>query len=258
LLQIVTVRFNNQFVDELDLNRSKAAQILASNQFRQATLLVEKSLNTLKLLAAIPVSQPLEIRDEIAYSSNAPAFGNIQNRPSFIKAQLQNEVSELAVTREKLRFVPELSVYGNYGYNAQRNDLHFKSDQFYRNSTIGVRLDVPIFNGAIRYFNTQKAKLNRQMASLQMQQTQNELAKNDKDLLLDFAKAKEDVTGFRRQLEIAERNYALALVKYRNQAINYDNLVNVNNELLNAQQQLLQGEANYVTVQFQINLTASY
>ncbi|MFN8308966.1 MAG: TolC family protein, partial [Chitinophagales bacterium] len=104
LLQIVTVRFNNQFVDELDLNRSRAAQILASNQFRQATLLVEKSLNTLKLLAAIPVSQPLEIRDEIAYSSNAPAFGNIQNRPSFIKAQLQNEVSELAVTREKLRF----------------------------------------------------------------------------------------------------------------------------------------------------------
>ncbi|MFN8277997.1 MAG: TolC family protein [Chitinophagales bacterium] len=258
LFHIVSIRYNNQFVDELEWNRARNAAFNASSSRRQSELAYQKALNQLKLLAAIPANQTVEIKDAIAYSASTPVFGNIGQRPIMRQAQLQEEAGKLTLTRERLRFLPELSVYGNYGWNAQGNSLNFKSEQWYKNSLVGIRLDVPIFSGAIRYFNVEKARLNEQIARLQQEQVAFEAAKNDRDLLLEFNKSRDDVSTLQQQLTMASRNYQLALLKYKNEALNYDNLVSVNNELLNTQQQLLQAEANYVTVQYQIKLNSGY
>ena len=201
----------------------------------------------------------MEIRDEILVrdADGSALIGNALNRPVVQQSLLKYQLSKMTTDRERLRFVPELTAFGNYGIQGQNNDFKFTADaqKWYKNSAIGLRLDVLIFSGAARYFSVAKAKLNQQVAALELQNTQSKLAKEDSDLLLDFTKAKDDLVTRRLQLKLAERNYSLALVKYKNQALLYDNLVNVNNELLTAQQQLLQAEANLVTVKQRIKLT---
>ena len=166
----------------------------------------------------------------------------------------------MALDKEGLRFVPDVSVFGNYGIQAQNNDFKFtSSDQkWYKNSAIGVRLDVPIFSGAIKYFSVQKAKINYQIAQTDFKNTQNKIAKEDEELLLDFTKSKSDMQLRKHQLELSVRNYQLAMVKYRNQSLAYDQLVNINNELITAQQQILQAQASYLTLKYKIQLNNSY
>ncbi|MCW3125479.1 MAG: TolC family protein [Bacteroidetes bacterium] len=263
LLHITQVRFDNQYIDELDLNRSKSAELQAQTQMEQSRILLEKSLNTLKLLAAIGVSEKLVIQYKLVIQDMPLAEAitvNQFSRPELKTSMLKSNISEMTILREKLRFVPELTAFANYGVIGQNNNFRFSDggQQWYQSGALGVALNVPVFAGGVKYYSVQKAKLNRQIAALDLQNTQLKTAKEDQDLVLDFVKAKSDLKARQRQLSLTDRNYNLALIKYRNESLTFDNLVNVQNEMLASQQQMLQAEADYVTSQYKIKLINSY
>ena len=181
-------------------------------------------------------------------------------RPELRVSMLRTQIAGMSSTREKLRFAPELSGFANYGVTGLNNNFRFTdaSQKWYKASAIGLTLNVPVFAGGIKYYSVQKAKLNQQIAVLDQQNTQIKTAKEDQDLVLDFVKAKGDLEARQKQLSLSDRNYNLALIKYKNESLTYDNLVNVQNEMLSAQQQMLQAEADYVTSQYKIKLINSY
>lgn len=263
LLYITQVRFDNQYIDELDLNRSKSTRLQAQNQLDQSHVLLDKALNNLKLLAGIKMTDKLEIQDKLVIRDIPLAeaiTANIYARPELRASMLRTQIAAMASTREKLRFAPELSGFANYGVTGLNNNFRFTdaSQKWYKASAIGLTLNVPVFAGGIKYYSVQKAKLNQQIAALDQQNTKLKTAKEDQDLVLDFVKARNDLKVRQQQLSLSDRNYDLALVKYKNQSLTYDNLVNVQNEMLVAQQQMLQAQADYVTSQYKIKLINSY
>ena len=263
LLTITQVRFDNQFIDELDLNRSKSSDLQAQNVMEQNKIQLQKSLNNLKLLAGLSTSDKVQIVDKLEIKDPTVSdllTTNPLSRPELQVSMLKLSVNQMAITREKLRFAPELSVFANYGVNGQNNNFRFSdaSQQWYQNGTIGLSLNIPVFAGGIKYFNLQKAKLNMQIATIDMQNNRLKTEKEDQDLVLDYSKAKSDLKVRQKQLFLSERGYKLALIKYKNEAISYDNVINVQNELLNAQQLLIQAQADYITAQFKIKIINSY
>jgi outer membrane protein len=263
LLAITQVRYDNQYIDELDLNRSKSSELQSQNSLDQNKILLQKALNNLKLLAGLSISEKIIIEDKLEVRDGPLAemiTANPLSRPEVQVSMLKVMVNQMAITREKLRFAPELSLFGNYGANGYNNNFRFSdaSQQWYKNSAIGVSLNVPVFAGGIKYFNVQKAKLNQQIAELDLQNTRIKTEKEDQDLVLDYARARSDLRARQKQLFLSERDYKLALVKYRNESISYDNVINVRNELLQAQEQLIQAEADYVTAQYKIKIINSY
>ena len=263
LLAITQVRFDNQYIDELDLNRSKSAELQLQNSLDQSKILLQKALNSLTVLAGLSINEKIIIEDKLEIhdgSSVDMITTSPLNRPAVQVSMLRVVVNQMSLRREKLRFSPELSLFGNYGVNGFNNNFRFSdaSQQWYQNSTIGVSLNVPVFAGAIKYFNVQKAKLNQQIAELDLKNTRIRTEKEDQDLILDYTKAQNDLRVRQKQLFLAERDYKLALVKYRNESISYDNVINVRNELLQAQQLLLQAQADYVTAQYKIKIINSY
>lgn len=263
LLHITQVRFDNQYIDELDLNRSKSSELQAQSQMDQSRILLDKSLNTLKLLAGMNVTDKLIIQDKLVIQDIPMVDAITANqfaRPELKTSMIRANISNMSILREKLRFAPELSAFANYGVNGFNNNFRFAdaSQKWYQNSAIGLTLNVPVFAGGTKYFNVQKAKLNQQIAALDLQNTQLKTAKEDQDLILDFVKARSDLKTRQKQLGLTDRNYNLAMIKYKNESLTYDNLVNIQNEMLNAQQQLLQSQADYVTSQYKIKLINSY
>jgi outer membrane protein TolC len=263
LLAITQVRFDNQFIDELDLNRSKSSELQFQNRLDQNKVAVAKSLNNLKLLAGLSVSDKLIIEDKLDIRDQSVAdliSVNPLNRPELQVGMIKAVVSRMSLTREKLRFAPELSAFANYGVTGLNNNFRFTdaSQKWYQNGAIGLSLNIPVFAGGIKYFNVQKAKLNQQIADMDLKNTRLKTEKEDQDLILDYTKAKADLKVRQKQLFLAERDYKLALIKYKNEAISYDNVINVRNELLQSQQQLLQAQADYVTTQYKIKIINSY
>ena len=263
LLKIIQVRYDNQSIDELDLNRSKSTRLQAQNQSDQSQIALQKAMNTLKLLAGMNMTDRLVVQDKLVMPELPLAEvinSNLYSRPAVRASYLRADISQMTIERERLRFVPDLLAFANYGLSGQNNNFKFSdaTQKWYQNSAVGLTLNVPVFNGGIKYFNLQKAKINQQIAALDLQNTQLKTSKEDQDLLLDYTKAKKDVAVRQQQLSFADRNYTLALVKYKNEALAYDNVVNIQNEQLTAQQQLLQAEADFVTLQYRIKLLNSY
>jgi outer membrane protein TolC len=260
---ILNIRYKNQFADELDVNRAKSTRMQSENQRLQTEVSLKKVANELKLLAGISIQDSLVIQDRInplTESESILLANSVLQRPAMRLSMMKTTLSKMALDKEKLRFIPDLSVFANYGVQAQNNNFNFvfSEQKWYKNSAIGVRLDVPIFSGAIKYFSVQKAKLNYQISQSDLKNTQNKLAKEDAELMLDFVKSKGDMQLRKQQLELSVRNYQLAMVKYRNQSLAYDQLVNINNELITAQQQMLQAQASYLTLKYKIQLNNSY
>ena len=263
LQRIMQVRYDNQVIDELDLNRSKSTHLQAQNQAYQSQIILQKAVNNLKLLAGMNMTDRLIVQDKLVMEELPIAEviqSNLYSRPAVRASFLKADMSKMTIERERLRFVPDLTAFANYGLSGQNNDFKFSdaSQKWYQNSAIGVSLNVPVFNGGIKYFNLQKAKLNQQIATLDLQNIQLKTSKEDQDLLLDYTKAKKDIAVRKQQLFIADRNYILALIKYKNESIAYDNVVNIQNEQFTAQQQLLQAEADFVTLRYRIKLINSY
>jgi|GEM_PF-3671933 len=263
LLAITQIRYDNQFIDELDLNRSKSSDLQFQNGVDQNKILLQKSLNNLKLLAGLSVSDQLAIEDRLDIRDASLAdliAANPLNRPELQVSMLKVTVSQMSLTKEKLRFAPDLTLSGAFGLNGYNNNFRFtdRGQQWYQNGGVNLTLNVPVFAGGVKYFSMQKAKLNQQIAALDYQNIKLKTEKEDQDLILDYTKAKNDLKVRQKQLSLSERDYKLALIKYKNEAISYDNVINVRNELLAAQQQLIQAQADYVTTQYKIKIINSY
>jgi outer membrane protein len=263
LYALVEIRYKNQFADEVDLNRAKSLQINTNSHLRESLIAISKAMGDLKLLAGISMKMEVQINEELTANAQ-PDLVNIsstlQSRPSVQLKKVKLELTEMTIKREKLKFVPELTAFANYGYQGFNNDFGFfsASQSWFGSSAIGLRLDVPIFNGGIRFYNLEKSKLNYQMAQLESRNAIEQQIKEDNELMLDQIKMFDDLKSKSLLLQLAERNYDLALVKYRNQALNYDNLVNIQNELLNAQQQQLKSQSDFYALKTKIQILNSY
>ena len=263
LFALVDIRYKNQFADEVDLNRAKSFQINTNSQLKESLIAISKAMGDLKLLAGVPMKSEVQITEDLASSNQLDILdinSSIQSRPSVQLKKAQLDLSEMAVKREKLKFMPELAAFANYGYQGFNNDFRFFSStqRWFGSSAIGVRLDVPIFNGGLRFYNLEKSKLNAQIAKLESRNAAEQQLKQDSELMLDQIKVFDDLRSKSQLLQLADRNYQLALVKYRNQAINYDNLINIQNELLNAQQQQLKSQSDYYSLKTKIQILNSY
>jgi outer membrane protein TolC len=174
---------------------------------------------------------------------------------------LKANISEMSILREKLRFVPEIAAFANYGVIGQNNNFKFTdaSQKWYQSGALGVTLSDAGICRWDQILQCRKGKAQPPDSRISnLQNTRIKTAKEDQDLVLDFVKAKNDLQARQKQLAISERNYSLALIKYKNESMTYDNLVNVQNEMLTAQQQILQSEADYVISQYKIKLINSY
>jgi outer membrane protein TolC len=263
LYALVDIRYKNQFVDEVDLNRAKSLQINANSQLRESLIAISKAMGDLKLLAGIPMKMEVQITEDLS-AANQAELSDInsvsQSRPAVQFKKVQLELSEMAIKREKLKFVPELTAFANYGYQGFNNDFTFFSanQSWFGSSAIGIKLDVPIFNGGIRFYNLEKSKLNYQKAKLESKNALEQQIKEDNELMLDQIKMFDELRSKSLLLQLAERNYNLAMIKYKNQAINYDNLINIQNELTNAQQQQLKSQSDFFALKTKIEITNSY
>ena len=84
------------------------------------------------------------------------------------QAQSMNDLSQKQVQSE---YLPTLDFRLNFLWNSQSQDLGFFSNQSFRNniSTLGLKLNIPIYHGAEKKKKIQELEINSHMLDLQKQ-----------------------------------------------------------------------------------------
>lgn len=215
------------------------------------SMLPQQKVNELRLRSAR--QQTLSARS--AMYPSISAFGNLAtNAISFKKAIYEQVLTGYSPTALRVNagggtFYPvELPNYID-GSNVVG---YFRpgsiTNQFSKNfgQSIGIGLNVPIFNGQSARINWQRAQYTAKQFELQKEQGQLQLKQDIYKAYTDASTALQQFTARQRAVVTAEKAYEFASKRYELNLLSAFDLNNSRNNLLSARSQLLSAQYDYV------------
>jgi len=244
LEKMLDLQYKNDVATKVQVNRVTVNKINLENQRNTLTAALEQQKNALKFFMGMPLTQELEIADSVVVlntpiptTDNAAAL--IASRLEFKVLNTQKNLYKLNVQNIKSGYFPSLNAFGNYAYNAQRNQFNFldANQPWFNAVSIGVRLSVPIFDGFQR--------------RNQIRQAQVEVDKIDQDISLLSRQTEMALSNAITQMQTSlsaiqaqERNVTLAQEVYRNTNELYKEGLSPLTEVLDTEVSLREAQTN--------------
>jgi outer membrane protein len=141
----------------------------------------------------------------------------LEVRNDYKQLQAQAMASKYQVSLQRSRYIPSISLYYNYGSQYSSFQTRTFSEQFLKDNitnTVGLSINVPIFNGMGARNNVYKAKQDYQNAELDVIQVKNDIYVELKNIINTISANKKKVTYRQDQTESAKRAYELEQERY--------------------------------------------
>ncbi|ALJ01479.1 hypothetical protein DC20_14830 [Rufibacter tibetensis] len=176
LEKILTLQYKNDFAKKVDVNRITVSKTNLENQRQALAAAYEQQKNALKFFMGMPMDQNLEIANETTLTDTVlPLTSNTEEilaqRTDYQALQTQRKLYGLNVENIKGRAYANLAGFGQYVYQAQRQEFNFldTSKPWFNTFVLGLRLNVPIFDGFQRKNQIRQAQLDVQKTELDLQ-----------------------------------------------------------------------------------------
>jgi outer membrane protein TolC len=139
-------------------------------------------------------------------------------------------------------YLPTLSFYANYNYQAMRNQFNiFAKDQdWYNNSAIGLELKIPIFSGFSRYAKVEQSALN-------IEKEKENLRQNEQSIYVDVSNKTHEYNNAISNIQIEKDNMNLAESVYKNTQLDFAQGASSSLDLTQAERSLVEAQNNYYT-----------
>ncbi len=261
--QIADVKFRNGAVSELD--PSQALTLLRSTeaQIPELETQLHQAMNALSILLGMPpgdLSSLLQGEKGIPSPPAEIAVGIpadlLRRRPDIRQAELQAASQSAAVGVAVTELYPRFSLVGSIGFlssDTNESDLDdlFESDSF--GYSVGPSFAWPILNYGRLKNNVRVQDARLEEALVNYQNTVLEALREVEDGLAGFTGTNAQAVLLVDSVKAAERSVHLALIQYRDGAVDYQ-------RVLDTQQSLLSAQDRYTNVRGEIvlNLVATY
>jgi len=230
----------------LDVVRAETR--LANQQVQLAqtrTNLDTARMNLLRVVGA-PLSSQLSLTDAMRF---AP-----EPRPDREKAVAQALADrlEIRVAADRLgiaetqrkattaQYLPAVSVFGNYGSSGLKpNELNLPT------RAVGVRMDVPLFNGGRTHSEVRVASSLERQAELRLNDLRAAVEKDVRQALDNLATREDQVQAAQKMAGLAERELELAQDRFKNGVADNIEVTNAQTALENARQILVSSLAQF-------------
>ena len=213
----------------------------------------------------LQLKQLLEIADETAFDvaipeinieqilSDIPSLQSVYEeallaRPEIERSRLAVKSSDVSLSIAKAGWMPSISVSG--GVTTSTNSLNTNSwgSQMKTNvnTSLGLGVSVPIYDGRSTKTAVNKAKIQQLEAQLDLQDLQKTLYTDIQGYWLNALTNQQKYKAARSSVESAQQSYDLLSEQFRLGLKNIVELMTGKDNLLNAQQNLLQSK--YMTI----------
>jgi len=251
-------RFQNGLIEQLDLNRLQNNFLQVENIYDQNNTAYEHNLLQLEWLLGIDPTQNIQFNDSIADTDpQAKALTrNTEEFPSVKAKMLAVEQSKKYLLKDKLKFVPEISLYARYQAQAQRNTFNFfDSDKsWYNIGVTGLRIDWPLFTGMSRHAAIQRSQAKQNISLMELESEKQRVSNDNTETNLQAQTAANTYRNNKDALNLANQNIEIALAKYQQGVFSIDQYLNIYNESLNMQNTYLRSLSDYLIWQAIVEL----
>lgn len=234
--------YKNGFAEKLDvdkaevqLNNLKTEKIKAENQ-------IDAGIAGLKFLLSMPQKDNLVLTDTLSEEELKENIldesYNYSDRKEYQQLTLLEKLNGFNVRRYKLSKFPTLALSGNYSKNAQRQKFDFFQGRYFTASFIGLRLNVPIFDGGARNARIARARLD-------LEKTRNNIDQFKLSVDNDVEQARIRMKSALSTMDSQKKNILLAETVYNTTKLKYEQGLGSNQEIYTAQTELKVAQNNY-------------
>lgn len=247
-------------VAEYDLIRAEVQTENLRPDVLQAANASELSVNLLKTLLGIDEQTPVAIEGDLLESSEemlrnfniTQAERALHNNPDYVNLGLQRDLILKQSQSVKATSRPSLTAVSNYMYLSEANDFKVGDYNWVNTASAGLQLSIPIFRGFTNRNQVKQLEIGAKQIQLQREYLKDNLSIELSNILKNMDVAIEKAVHARRNVELAERGYDIARLRYES---GQGTLLEVNDadvsltrarfNLLMAKHELLQAKAQY-------------
>jgi len=242
----VVVTKENGLAEKIDVERASVqVNNLTSDSISIGNLL-STSEQLLKYQMGMDINTPIILTDTVLEQrkQNTVELLNEQESydriPEYNVANTALKLNEFNLRRYQLQGIPSLSAFWGYGSNYGEDKFNevFNFNNYWANSTLGLTLTMPIFNGLLRKNQVTEAKLN-------IEKAKNNIAFLKETIDFQAATSRTTVKNNLLQVQSQRRNMELAGDVLDLAQKKYKAGVGSNLEVTQAQTDLLRAQTNY-------------
>ncbi len=236
--------YKNGFAEKLDVNKVEVTLTnLKTEKIRVEYQLKAGSMG-LKLLIGMPVRDSLVLTDTLSEDQlrrdvldGSYAYND---RKEYQQVELAKKLGEYNVKRYRMSYWPTLSLYGAYNQLAYRNQFNFLnfSEDWFTSSQIGLKLNVPIFDGMAKSARVNKARL-------ELEQTMNNMENLEISIDNDVQQSHLMLRSALAAMDFQSKNRSLAEEVFIQTQKKYEQGLGSNQEITTAQTEFKTAETNY-------------
>lgn len=232
------------FVEKIDVDRVQVNYNNLKVELDRLTQLSNLSSKLLKFQMGMPLNEPIVLSESLADLSPEKTLGasdfTYDSRIEFSQLKTNETLVGLDMKNNKAQYLPKLYAQFNYGYNtaASNFDLLMQGDRWLSFGTIGVTLNIPIFNGFIKQTSIQQNKIQLQQIAARKEMLM-------KNIDLEIEQSGITLNSSIDALEVQKQNMQLADDIYRITQIKYREGVGSNLEVMEADAALKEAQTNY-------------
>jgi outer membrane protein TolC len=247
MTDIVKKQVDNGIGKKVDYDRIMVTLQNLQTQLDNNQALHEQQLNMMKYMLEMPIEQNIVLTDSVDMSLVTMLPAASMDFSDHIDIQLLEAQKEIASLNQKVitaGYLPTVALFAQYGYSGMRNDFkdYFNDNpmnKWYASSYIGLKVNIPVFDGFQKRSKSRQAKADHVKAGLMLDNTKERFTANYKTALNNYFNNKTTV-------ERQENNIALALQVYRETALKYREGMATMSDLLQDEMGLNNAQAGYL------------
>ncbi len=197
------------FIEKLDVDQLRVAFNQMRAEYERTKTFAQIALELLKFQMGLDQEQPIVLTDSLRMTDfglmlQQAAKPDLNNRIEYRMLQDNRLLNEMSIRRYRVGYLPSLYATAGYGLQSQQTRISdIPEGQWFAVGYVGLRLQLPVFDGL------QKAR-QIQIAKLELEKTQNNLSQFRNAMLLQIESAKASLGDAIRALHVEQENLALA------------------------------------------------
>lgn len=244
--------FKNGFLEEIEVDRIT----LTLNNLKSRKLNTERNLGVAKELLKVVIGYHKEgeielttslqdiIDEEIDFVDAKDVF---KNRKQYKVLGLQEELNAIDLKRLKSQYYPSLSLYATHQWQYQADNFRLFRNKWFPATTVGLFLNIPIFDGLETKYLIQQRQINKDKISLAKTNLEFYYRTEFMQAQTNYVNAVDAIKTQQKSIELAEKIYNTALIKYNEGLGSSLEVTNAESQLFETQSLLIQAMYDLVS-----------
>lgn len=254
LLKLTALQYENGFAKKIDVARLSVAKMNIETKLKNISLQYDQLLQVLKYHMAMPLDEKIVLSDTISgqnyqLSEISALKPDFSQKTELSLLNIQGDLYQINVKRLKAGAYPSIFLLGEYNISGWGDNFSQlgSGDYWYKESLLGLRLHMPLFDGY------------RRKAQLSQAQAQIELWKEDRrftelSLQLQHNSSMQKLKLNVNNLQSLRENRQLAEEVYRISRERFSEGVAPIMELLSAETAMREAQTNYLSALLEVQM----